>query len=115
MHYSHPYFHAIPNFSIVFYLTTAVINDLSKVMKAVHGVNKWFNLGLELGLLQPTLQSIRDQHQPSDHKREMLTKWLNQVDGCRPSWKVLVEALRSSTVQANAIANTIEQDHRTLS
>ena len=82
------------------------------MVKAVHDVNKWFNLGLELGLRQPTLLNIVDQHKPPDHKREMLTRWLNQVDGCRPSWKALVEALKSSEVQANAIASKIEKAHK---
>ena len=80
-------------------------------MVAVHNVNEWFNLGLALGLQQPTLHRIRDQHQPKDHKREMLTKWLNQVDGCRPSWKALVEALRSCNVKSYAVADEIEQAH----
>ena len=91
---------------------TAGIDALNKVMVAVRSVNKWFNLGLALGLKQPTLQSVKDQHKPSDHKREMLTKWLNQVDGCHPSWKALVEALRSSYVQSNAVANKIEKTHK---
>ena len=78
-------------------------------MKAVHRVNDWFNLGLALGLKQPTLQGISNEHQPSNHKREMLTKWLNLVDGCRPSWEALVEALRSPNVQCYPVANEIEK------
>ena len=100
---------------IFFCFTTAEIGALQKVMVAVRDVNDWYNLGLALELQQPTLQGIRNQHQPSDHKREMLVKWLNQVDGCRPSWKGLVEALRSPTVQCFAVANDIEYAHNALS
>ena len=78
-------------------------------MKAVRDVNNSFDLGLALGLKQPTLQGISNQHQPQDHKREMLTKWLGQVDGCRPSWEALVEALRLSTVEGYPVANEIEK------
>ena len=94
------------------YFTTAGIDDLDQVMKAVHDVNPWFNLGLALGLRQPRLQSIRSQHQTRDHKREMLTSWLNQDDSCRPSWKDLVEALRSRNVECHPVANEIEQAHK---
>ena len=78
-------------------------------MKALRNVNNWFDLGLALGLKQPTLQGIKDQHKPKDHKREMLTKWLNQVDGCRPSWEALVEALGSSTVECYPEATEIKE------
>ena len=80
-------------------------------MVAVHDVNKWFDIGLALGLRQPTLQSIEQQYKPQDYKREMLTKWLNQVDGCRPNRKALVDALRSPNVQDNSVANDIELAH----
>ena len=90
---------------------TTGTDDLLSVSLAVASVNQWFDLGLVLGLKQPTLQSIKDQHQPSDHKREMLTKWLNQVDECRPSWNTLVVALRSPLVHSYTVANEIEQSH----
>ena len=79
---------------------------MQKVLEAVVKVHQWFELGLALGLGQPTLKSIT-----SDHKREMLTKWLNQVDRCRPSWNSLVKALRSPTVECYIIADKIEQKH----
>ena len=78
-------------------------------MKALRNVNNWFNLGLALGLQQPTLQGIKEQYKPKYHKREMLTKWLNQVDGCRPSWEALVKALRLPTVECYPVANEIEE------
>ena len=73
---------------------------------AVVKVHQWFELGLALGLSHPTLKSIT-----SDHKIEMLAKWLKQVDGCRPSWNSLVEALRCPTVEGYNIANDIERKH----
>ena len=73
---------------------------------ALAKVNKWYELGLALGLEQPTLESIK-----SNHKSQMLTKWLNRVDGCRPSWNALVIALSSPTVQENAAANQIEMSY----
>ena len=78
-------------------------------MVALSDVNEWLKLGLALGLRQPTLESIT-----SNHKIEMLTMWLNQVDGCRPSWSALVEALRSPTVQKPTVADAIVRSHPSL-
>ena len=78
-------------------------------MVAVSDVSEWLILGLALGLRMPTLKNIT-----SNHKIEMLTKWLNQVDRCRPSWNTLVKALRSPTVQEYAVANAIAEKYPSL-
>ena len=92
-----------------FIIYTPGINDLQSVLADLVDVNKWFELGLALGLKQPTLDAITLNHKPADYKREMLTKWLNQVNGCKPTWKALVKALRSPIVQCYNTANEIEQ------
>ena len=85
----------------------ADIDDLFSILEALVDVNdEWFPLGLALGLRPPTLESIT-----SFHKREMLTKWLKQIDGCRPSWEALVEALEKPTVQCHLVANKIKRTH----
>ena len=80
------------------------------MLQALVDLNKWFNLGLALGLREPSLREIQSHHSSADHKREMLTKWLNQVDGCLPSWRGLIDSLRSPTVQAYALASRLERD-----
>ena len=87
----------------------AEIGALNDVMEAVCNVVIWFNLGLALGLKQPTLKAIEYQNKPEDCKREMLTKWLHRFDTCRPSWKALVEALRSPNVKSYDAADGIEE------
>ena len=75
-------------------------------------VNKqWRKLGLALGLRKPVLTGIETAHANEDCKEEMLTKWLEQVDGCSPSWNELVEALRKPTVLHLTIADKIEQKY----
>ena len=89
------------------YFFAVDIDKLHDVLTSISDVvNQWFELGLALGLRQPTLESIT-----SDHKREMLTKWLNRVDGCCPSWNALVKALRSPTVQKPIVADAIVRSH----
>ena len=88
------------------------IKDLGTVLKEIKNVNKkWKFLGLELGLLGPTLDGISS----SDYevcKMEMIQKWLNKEDpDCHPSWNSLAEALRSPLVQHKPIAEDIERKY----
>ena len=75
------------------------IADLVVVKKFLKSVVAWKKLGLELGLLYPTLQKVeREQHEKVDDcLMEMLAAWLQQQDNvCKngvPSWSVLRTAL----------------------
>ena len=87
----------------------AGIDDLQNVREQLVDVSKWEDLGLALGLKYPTLEKIR--HNGSGNvdtcKREMLVAWLKKTDGCLPTWKALVDALRNRTVGHDDIANCI--------
>ena len=75
------------------------IDDLVVVNKFLKSVVAWKKIGLELGLLYPTLQKIeREQHEKVDDcLMEMLAAWLQQQDNVSqngvPSWSVLRTAL----------------------
>ena len=91
--------------------------DLYDVLEAIVDVkDKWFMLGLALGLKMPTLREIRKDYNGIivDCKCEMLTKWLEKADGCTPSWASLVTALKTKNVDHKSIADKIEQDHLIL-
>ena len=98
-------------FLIIKLTSGADIADLQKVLEALVDVNNWRKLGLALGLRKPVLTGIKTAHPNEDCKEEMLTKWLEQVDGCSPSWNELVKALRKRTVEHPTIANQIEQKY----
>ena len=68
-------------------------------MESLHGLTDWKRLGLALGLLYPTLESIKEDNDRNDDcKMEMLAAWLRQQDNVRqngvPSWSALRVALR---------------------
>ena len=71
----------------------------------------WQSLGLELGLLYPTLKRIeKEQHGVIEKcKMEMLAAWLQQrdkvTDNGVPSWPILKTALME--IGANELADTI--------
>ena len=80
-------------------LLYTAIADLVDVKKFLKNVVDWQSLGLELGLLYPTLKRIKkEQHGDiSDCMMEMLAAWLQQQDNVSrkgvPSWSVLRTAL----------------------
>ena len=87
------------------------IDDLCKVKRFLKYVNDWQSLGLELGLLYPTLKRIKkEQHGDiSDCMMEMLEAWLRQRDNVSqvgpPSWSVLQTAL--GNIEENELADRI--------
>ena len=72
---------------------------------------RWFDFGLNLGLLHPTLEAIESVYgtRPSRCLMECLTKWLSKVDKTvRPlTWQTLANAARG--MKAIAIAENIQK------
>ena len=102
-----------------------MITDISHVRQVNHtlrNVSDWQSLGIELGLVYPTLESIRiDKHGvTSECKLAMIAAWLKQEDKSvrRPSWAELQAALRE--IGENRAADqligvsTISYKHDTL-
>ena len=91
------------------------ITHLSSVFEALEKhmfpCRRWFELGLLLGILQPTLAKIENDHRDDVVRclQECLTCWLRRVDQVdengRPSWDVLVSALKK--MKENYLAENI--------
>lgn len=83
-----------------------VLRELSEI------TDKWFELGLVLGLKDSTLNGIKtDNTTVHERKREMVKSWLQKKDKCTPSWLALVEALKDTLVQHTVVAEKIEQKY----
>ena len=67
-------------------------------------------LGLQLGLLLPTLMRIADCTKPEDYGMEVIAEWLKQVDNAKPTWNNLANALDTRTVKGHMQANQIRED-----
>ena len=68
---------------------------------------EWYDLGLRLKVRTGTLDGIRAEFNAPKHQlREMLKAWLNTGDN--PSWKTLIDALRSPLVGASHLATVLE-------
>ena len=69
--------------------------------------NKWFDIGIELGVLFPDLSAIRQKYSddPNACMTEMLARWLNNRGTC---WADLIEALKQPVVGFGSLADTLE-------
>ena len=87
------------------------IDDLADVKRLLKDLVNWQSLGLELGLLYPTLKRIKKEQREdiNDCMMEMLAAWLQQQDNVSqvgaPSWSVLQAALKNNG--ENDLADTI--------
>ena len=73
--------------------------------------NKSYNLGLNLKLPPYVVEAIHAKNQSAaDHLRDVLTDFLKGV-GSRPTWRVIVDALRSPTVNLHTLAEKIASTH----
>ena len=105
------YTHVHKLFNVTVVLLYTGIADLAQVKRFLRNVNNWQSLGLELGLLQPTLKRIeKEQHGLIDEcKTEMLVAWLQQWDNVAvigvPCCAVLKAALEK--IDENQLASEI--------
>ena len=77
------------------------MKDIIKALKQGYfPSHRWSPLGLQLGLLQPTLSDIRTKYRddPESCLQECLTQWLNKADKViesgGPTWDSLTDALK---------------------
>ena len=92
---------------------TTAINDLQEICEHLLDVkSRWEDLGLALGLRQPTLEQIDYEERGIDNKKKkMLVRWLTQTDKCVPTWENLLTALRKPTcIDLSYIADEIEKN-----
>ena len=90
------------------------MKDIIEALKQSHfPSHRWSPLGLQLGLLQPTLSDIRAKYRddPENCLQECLTLWLSKADKVTesggPTWDSLSSALRK--LGENATADKIKE------
>ena len=88
-------------------------------MNFLKTVNNWQSLGLQLGLLYPTLEKIETDNRGKVEqcKIAMIAAWLNQQDNVLqvgvPTWSVLQTAL--TKIGENVLSATISKKRGVLS
>ena len=87
------------------------MSDLASVQRAVwEGRAKWYNIGLQLGLMAGTLDSIKlaNQSNPDSCFTEILKIWLRRSD-LHPSWSSLARSLAAPPVGLEYLAGQLPQ------
>ena len=73
--------------------------------------NKSYELGLKFKLPQHVVEAIHSKELPPDkYLLKVLIKFLQQAQP-RPTWRVIVEALRSPAVNVPTLARRVEASH----
>ena len=83
--------------------------DLADVQRALwDGRAKWYNLGLELGLVPGTLDAIQQTNGNNVDNcfRSMLKEWLRKTERV-PTWSSLARALREQPVGLGELAQRL--------
>ena len=91
------------------------INDLGEVHEAVcEARTQAYNIRLQLKVAVDTLESIDERYDDSSDKlREVLKTWLRTAP--KPTWQVIVNALRSRVVGQPKLASDIEAKYKLCS
>ena len=90
---------------------SAGIDRLVNVLNALERVIDWHSLGLQLGILYPTLEKIKENNRENVDKckKAVIAAWLNkEYDVLKfgvPLWSVLKAALRK--IKENVVADQI--------
>lgn len=89
---------------------TLSLDDLAQIIEDIHdAVDKWHNIGIQLGLHESDLKSIESNYpRQNDRLREMICKWLQNKAA---SWKKMVAALKSRTVGEAYLAEKLEEKY----
>ena len=77
-------------------------------------VSQFKQLGLQLGLLLPTLKRIADCTKPEDYGMEVMNEWLKQADNAKPTWNNLAIALDKRTVKGHVQANELRKNLKSM-
>ncbi len=88
------------------------LEDLLDVLTAAYPArNKWYYIGLNLGITADTLEAIKGQFDdPKDCLCEVLKPWLKGISP-RASWRALVDALRNIIVGEDKLASKLEKQY----
>ena len=90
--------------------STLDVSDIRKINEELFDVRaKWKLLGLVLGLPKSTVDGIHKHYEDqADQLRRVIAVFLEQKEP-RPTWMVIVKALRSPLINENALARKIEE------
>ena len=97
---------------VLTYTTALTTDDRKTVFEEFFDVKeKWMTIGLLLGLNYSDLRDIESQYTNNNRcLNDMVILWLKRRP-LLPTWQSLINALRSRTIQEEALADDIEMKY----
>ena len=98
------------------FILCSAIDSLLLVRTELVTLTCWFDLGLALLLLPHTLTAIRTSNRDDIHQcvTDVVAAWLERQDNVsKPSWRSLVEALLSPSINCQVLARRITETYST--
>ena len=82
----------------------SITNELGSV------IDKWFQIGVQLGVSESKLRQIRaDNHTVHMYFTEMISFWLNGNTQVAVSWESIINVLESHFVDEKSLANQLRE------
>ena len=96
-------------FMLFIFITAAV--DLQKVTNELGSVvDKWFQIGVQLGVSESKLREIEADHHTAQRRFSMVISfWIRGNTHVPVTWKLLIQVLESSFVNEQGLANELRE------
>ena len=88
------------------------LNDVNNVRKEIHSVrSKWQDIALELGMSVKDAVKIRSDFDDDKYRLLEVLRWWLAKEQPKPTWGVLIESLRSCTVEEHQLADALQRKY----
>ena len=84
------------------------LNDVNVIRKEIHAIRgKWQDIALELEMPLKDVDIIASDVKDDKERLLKVLKWWLTREQPKPTWSVLIESLRSCTIEENTLADEL--------
>ena len=88
------------------------LDDVNNVRKEIHTIrSKWPDIALELGMSIKDTIKIRSDFDDDKYRLLEVLQWWLEREQPKPTWGVLIESLRSCTVEEHQLADALQRKY----
>ena len=88
------------------------LDDVNNVRKEIHDIrSKWQDIALELGMSIKDARKIRSDFDDDKNRLLEILQWWLEREQPKPTWGVLIESLRSCTVEEHQLADALQRKY----
>ena len=88
------------------------LDDVNNVRKEIHTIrSKWQDIALELGMSIKDTVKIRSDFDDDKYRLLEILQWWLAKKQPKPTWGVLIESLRSCTIEEHKLADALQRKY----